>query len=69
MEIAMPKITHLKEFEGALWARLELDLASKDMPVHIVTDSEIKAIKDAERKAVWDEIKYSTRSSDDDGHW
>lgn len=61
----MPKITYLKEFEGALWARLELDLSVTDMPVHILTNDEIEAIKIAERKAVWGEIKYSTHAIDD----
>lgn len=61
----MPKITYLKEFEGALWARLELDLLAKDMPVHILTRDEIEAIKIAERKAVWAEIKLSTHSIHD----
>lgn len=62
----MPKITYLKEFEGALWARLELDLEAKDMPVHILTNDEIKDIQDKERKAVWNEIKYSTRTHGED---
>ncbi len=58
----MPKITYLKEFEGALWARLELDLASKDMPVHVLTDSEIAHIKKLERQACWEEIQRATCS-------
>lgn len=53
----MPKITHLKEFEGALWARLELDLAMTDGPVHILTEQELRGIKDLERKRVWSEIE------------
>jgi len=56
----VPKITYLKEFDGALWARLELDLASKDMPVHVLTDSEIMEIKRKERQACWDEIQAAT---------
>lgn len=62
----MPKITYLKEIEGALWARLELDMAIEHGPVHILTDKEIRDIKDRERQAVWDEIKNATdRYSDD----
>lgn len=60
----MPKITYLKEFEGKLWARLELDVAVADMPVHVFTDKEIKDLKKAERQACWDEIKNSTRYED-----
>lgn len=61
----MPKVTYLKEFEGALWARLELDMAPTDGPVHVFTQSEIKALKDKERQDCWDEIKQATRSYDD----
>ena len=62
----MPRITYLKEFEGKLWARLELDLSVENMPVHIFTDKEIEELKAKERKAVWDEIKTATMSNDDD---
>ena len=64
-EKVMPKITYLKEFEGALWARLELDLESKDMPVHIFTESEIKALKLRVRRDCWDEIQEATRMDRD----
>lgn len=53
----MPKITHLKEFEGALWARLELDVSVSEGAVHVFTDKEIRELKDQERKDVWDEIQ------------
>lgn len=62
----MPKITYLKEFEGAVWARLELDLASKDMPVHVLTNDEIKQIRANERKAVWEELNRVVNRYDDD---
>ncbi len=61
----MAKITWLKEFEGALWARLELDLASKDMPVYIFTESEIKALRLRERQACWNEIRAATGTDGD----
>ena len=53
----MPKITYLKEIDGALWARLELDHPTKDGAVHIFTDKEIRELKDQERQAVREEIE------------
>lgn len=53
----MPKITYLKEIDGALWARLELDLDTEDGPVHVFTEKEIRELKDRERKAVRAEIE------------
>ncbi len=53
----MPRITHLKEIDGALWAQLELDLNSKDQSVSIFTKSEVDKMKADVRKAVWEEIK------------
>jgi len=61
----VPKITWLKEFEGALWARLELDTASKDMPVHIFTDAEIVELERRVRQSCWAEI-YSATCMDRD---
>ena len=61
----MPKITHLKEFEGGLWARLELDNATSEGAVHIFTDKEIRDLKAAERKAVWDELNAVVERYDD----
>jgi hypothetical protein len=62
----MPKITYLKEIDGALWARLELDMATADGPVHVLTEKEILELKEKERKNVWEEIKRATRSFKDD---
>lgn len=59
----MPRITWLKEFEGQLWARLELDHAPLDLPVHILTNAEIAEIKREERRKVWEEIESAT------SHW
>ena len=53
----MPKITHLKEFEGHLWARLELDHATAEGSVHIFTDKEVRDMKTQARRDVWDEIR------------
>jgi hypothetical protein len=61
----MPKITYLKEFEGALWARLELDVAVADGPVHVYTEKEIKDLEAKIRKSVWDEIHNATDRWDD----
>jgi len=61
----MPKITWLKEFEGALWARLELDMAVKDGPVHVFTETEIKELKKRERQKCWDEIHAATCTESD----
>lgn len=41
----MPRIAELKEMGGALWARLDIDLASDDQPVHLLVDSEVRAIR------------------------
>jgi hypothetical protein len=55
----MPRITYLKEIDGQLWARLELDMATADGPVHIFTDKEIRELRDRERQTVRDEIEAS----------
>ena len=41
----MPKILELRKIDGALWARLDLDLSSQDQPVHLFTQSEIDALE------------------------
>lgn len=53
----MPKITYLKEIDGALWARLELDHATADGAVHVLTDKELRELKNKERQAVREEIE------------
>lgn len=55
----MAKITYLKEFEGALWARLELDHNPSDGAIHVLTDKEIRELKNNERKAVHTEIEMA----------
>lgn len=62
----MPKITYLKEIDGALWARLELDLGTKDGAVHIFTDKEIQELKDGERRRCLAEIMHAGRQEDYD---
>lgn len=62
----MPRITHLKEFEGGLWARLELDHPTSEGAVHIFTDKEIRELKDNERKRVWREIREAARGDEDE---
>ena len=62
----MPKMTHLKECEGGVWARLEMDFAIADGPIHVFTQKEVQEMKRAERQACWDEIKRSTCSEDYD---
>lgn len=62
----MPKITYLREFEGCCWARLEMDFATADGPIHVFTEKEVRALKDAERKAVWNEINSAINRFDDD---
>lgn len=61
----MPKITYLKEFEGGLWARLMLDNPTTET-VHIFTDSEIRELKDKERKAMWAEISQVVNRWEDE---
>jgi hypothetical protein len=53
----MPKITYLKEIDGEVWARLEMDFAIADGPLHILTQKELRELKDNERKAVRNEIE------------
>jgi len=53
----LPRITHLKTIDGALWAKLELDHPTSDGSVHVFTDKEIRELKDRERQAVRDEIE------------
>lgn len=62
----MPRITHLKTFDGALWAKLEMDHNVDHGAIHIFTDKEIRELRDKERKDVWREIeevvnRYSER--------
>lgn len=61
----MPKITYLKEIEGSLWARLELNLAVDEGPVHVFTEKEIRELKSKERKDLWDEIQEAVHRYDD----
>lgn len=53
----MPKITYLKEIDGGVWARLEMDFAIADGPLHIFTAKELRELKDKERQSVRDEIE------------
>lgn len=53
----MPKIAQLKTIDGALWARLEIDMRPEEGPVHVFTDAEIADLKARERKQVWAEIQ------------
>ncbi len=62
----MPKITYLKEIDGALWARLELDMSTDEGVVHVFTETEIRKLKTDVRKDVWQTIKDACDSSDDD---
>ena len=62
----MPKITYLKEIDGALWARLELDMSMSEGAVHVFTEAEIRKLKADVRKDVWQTIKDACDSSDDD---
>ena len=61
----MPRITHLKTIDGALWAKLELDMATEEGPVHIFTDQEIRDLKNKERQAIWAEIKEACNRYED----
>lgn len=61
----MPKITHLKEFEGGLWARLEIDHATSEGAVHVYTDAEVAKMKSDVRRDVWQTIKDACDSSND----
>ena len=61
----MPKITYIKEFEGGVWGRLEMDFAVADGPLHLFTQKEVEEMKRKERQACWDEIKRSTRWEED----
>lgn len=61
----MPRITYIKEIDGQVWARLEMDFAVADGPLHILTQKEITEMKRAERKACWYEIERATCSGDE----
>ena len=41
----MPKIMELREIDGGMWARLDIDMASPDQPVSLFVDSEVQAIR------------------------
>ncbi len=38
----MPRILELKEIDGAMWCRLEVDLLSEDQPITLWTQSEVR---------------------------
>lgn len=61
----MPKIRYLKEFDGGVWARLEIDFAIADGPLHVFTQKEVEDMKRRERQDCWNEIKRSTCSYED----
>jgi hypothetical protein len=61
----MPKITHIKEINGEVWARLHMDFAVADGPLHIFTQKEVNEMKARERQDCWDEIKRATRTDED----
>lgn len=57
----MPRISKLKEIDGAMWARLDMDWDGG--PVSIYTELEIKLIKEAERKIIIHVIENLDRIS------
>jgi len=49
----MPRIAELKEIDGALWARLDLDLKDGGS-VSLFTEAEVQGVRADERKGcVW----------------
>lgn len=50
----MPRILELKEIDGAMWARLDLDLNSAS-PVGLYTPEEEREIRRSERNAALEE--------------
>ena len=50
----MPTIMEIKEIDGAMWARLDINLDSTDQPVHLLVDSEIQAIRESVMRACAD---------------
>jgi len=57
----LPRISKLKEIDGAMWARLDMDWDGG--PVSIYTELEIKLIKEAERKIIIHVIENLDRIS------
>jgi hypothetical protein len=53
----MPKITYIKEIDGEVWARLFMDFAIADGPLHIFTEKELRELRNNERKAVERELE------------
>lgn len=45
----MPRIAELREIDGAVWARIDTTLGGNS--VSLLTDAEVQAIRDDERKA------------------
>ena len=48
--IFMPKIAELKEIDGAMWARLDIEYEPGDGSVSLLTAAELKGIIKAERE-------------------
>ena len=60
----MPRISELREIDGAVWAKLDIDWDGG--PVSFYTELEIKQIKEAERKDIIYAIQNLDRISYED---
>ena len=43
----MPRIMQIKEIDGELWARVDIDTDADVSPIHLWTDQEARDAKDA----------------------
>ena len=57
----MPRISKLKEIDGAMWARLDMDWDGG--PISLYTELEIREIKETERKRIIYAIDHLDRIS------
>lgn len=57
----MPRIMEMKEIDGAMWARL--DLTKEQSPVHLYTDAEVVALREAERNDALEEAAEAAENA------
>lgn len=62
----MPKMAELREIDGALWARVEVDLSVDPGSVSLLTGAEVEALK-REQRALCAELADDTATANQ-GH-
>jgi hypothetical protein len=51
----MPRVLEFKELDGAIWAKLDIDLEKDRSPIHLYTAAEMAELRRSERNAALEE--------------